>query len=83
MDGISQRIKELEEILLQRHVRKDIEMLSTLLHDEFEEIGSSGDICTKSNAIRWLLREDDAIQWSLTEFRARRLTEDMVLATYC
>lgn len=83
MESISVHIKELEEKLLQRHTRADIEMLSILLHDEFEEIGASGEICTKNKAIQWLLREDDAFQWSLTDFRARQLSDDMVLATYC
>jgi ribonuclease HI len=83
MESIFEQIKKLEETLLQRHTRADREMLAMLLHDEFEEIGASGDICTKNNAIQWLLREDDAIQWSLTDYRVRQLADDMVLATYC
>jgi len=83
MESISAHIKELEETLLRRHTRADIKMLSKLLHDEFEEVGASGDICTKDEAIKWLLREDDNIQWSLTDFRARQLADDLVLATYC
>lgn len=83
MNSLSQHIKELEEKLMQHHARADINTLSMLLHDEFEEIGASGDICTKDSAIQWLLREDDAIQWSLTDFRARQLSDEMVLATYC
>jgi len=83
MEKLSQHIKGLEEILLQPHTRADSGMLCKLLHDEFEEVGASGSICSKDEAIEWLLREDDNIQWSLTEFRIRQLSDDMVLAIYC
>jgi hypothetical protein len=83
METLSQHIKGLEELLLQRHARADSDMLSNLLHDKFEEVGASGSICTKDEAIEWLVREDDDIRWSLTNFRVRQLSDNIVLATYC
>ena len=82
MTDLIQHIKELEESLLRRHTRSDIGTLSALLHDDFEEIGSAGKICKKAEAIEWLLREDDGIQWSLSDFRGRQLADNLVLATY-
>ena len=82
MENIAQQIKTLEEKLLQRHTRADQEMLQMLLHDDFEELGASGNIVTKPEAINWLRREDDNIQWSLSDFEVRRLSDRIVLATY-
>jgi hypothetical protein len=83
MEHLSQQIKALEETLLRRHTPSDREMLQNLLHDDFEEVGASGNIVTKADAIEWLLREDDNAQWSLSGFRIRQLSNELVLATYC
>ena len=83
MKTLSQHILELEELLLQRHARKDIKALERLLHDDFEELASSGEYCNKGDAIEWLIREDDSISWSLTDFRMRLLSGDVALASYC
>lgn len=83
MKNLSQHIQDLEETLLQRHTRADREMLEQLLHDDFEELGASGNLVTKSEAIDWLLREDDNIQWTLSDFKLRMLSSEIVLATYC
>jgi hypothetical protein len=82
MQNLVQQIKGLEETLLQGHTRADQQMLSKLLHDDFEELGASGHVVTKSEAIDWLLREDDHIQWSLSDFKVRRLSDEIALATY-
>jgi len=82
MEHLTQQIKSLEESLLQRHTRADQAMLRQLLHDEFEEPGASGNMVNKSEAIDWLLREDDNIQWSLSDFQIRCLSDEIVLATY-
>lgn len=83
MEKLTQQIKTLEETLLRRHARADREMLQRLLHNDFEELGASGTLVTKSEAIDWLLREDDNIQWSLSDFKVRRLSDEIALATYC
>jgi len=74
---------QLEETLLQRHTRADRAMLQKLLHDDFEEVGASGAIVTKADAIAWLLRDDDQVQWSLSGFKIRQLSDELVLANYC
>ncbi|KPJ94890.1 MAG: hypothetical protein AMJ55_05345 [Gammaproteobacteria bacterium SG8_15] len=69
MEHLTQQIKSLEESLLQRHTRAD-------------QAGASGNMVNKSEAIDWLLREDDNIQWSLSDFQIRCLSDEIVLATY-
>lgn len=83
MENLIRQIKSLEETLLQRHARADKAMLQQLMHDEFEELGASGNIVTKNEAIEWLLREDDNIQWTLSDYKLRILSDEIVLATYC
>lgn len=82
MNDLTQQIKALEQSLLQRHTRSDINRLNLLLHDEFEEFGASGQIVNKMEAIEWLLREDDGVQWSLSDFRIKCLSDELLLATY-
>lgn len=82
MDDLTRQIKALEELLVQPHTRADEAVLNTLLHDEFEELGSSGKIVNKQQAIDWLLREADGVQWSLSDFRVKPLADGLVLATY-
>jgi hypothetical protein len=82
MKNLSQLIQDQEGSLLLRHTRADRETLKYLLHDDFEELGASGNIVTKTDAIEWLLREEDNIQWTLSDFKLRILSGEIVLATY-
>jgi len=82
MKNLSQLIQGQEESLLLRHTRADREKLQHLLHEDFEEFGSSGNVVTKTDAIEWLLREEDNIQWALSDFKLRILSGEIVLATY-
>ncbi len=82
MKNLLNQIRVLEESLLKPHSRNDIDTLSTLLHDDFEEFGSSGRLCKKQEAIEWLVREDDNTVWSMTDFTVKLLSDDVALATY-
>jgi len=82
MNDLSELIQSQEESLLLRHTRTDREKLQRLLHDDFEELGASGNVVTKTDAIEWLLREEDNIQWTLSDFKLRILSGEIVLATY-
>lgn len=82
MSDLQQHIKGLEESLLRPYERTEMELLDKLLHDDFEEVGSSGRTTYKHEAIRWLIREEENIQWSLSEFRIRALSAELVLAHY-
>jgi hypothetical protein len=55
--------------------------LSTLIDDEFIEIGSSGTPYNKADVIQWLSTEDHSIR-SGRDFLARSLANNLVLLTY-
>lgn len=68
-----------EKRLLDR--QESPENLSTLIDDEFIEIGSSGVHVNKKDVIQWLSIEDQSIR-SGTDFLARSLANNLVLLTY-
>lgn len=75
-------IQKLEESLLDPKNRKNAALLSSLLHDDFEEIGTSGTSINKTQALEWLLKNENHIQWKLSDFRIKTLTADLVIALY-
>ena len=68
-----------EKRLLDR--QESPENLSTLIDDEFIEIGSSGVHVNKKDVIQWLSIEDQSIRAG-THFLARSLANNLVLLTY-
>lgn len=82
MDPIENKIKELEEKLLHSDVRANPEILKQLLSDEFEEIGSNGKISSREDVINWLLNKEKNISWSLSDFRIKKITSDIVISIY-
>lgn len=82
MTNIENTIRELEEKLLHPDVRANPSMIKALLSEEFEEIGSNGKISSREDAINWLMTEDPTKRWTLTEFKVRQLSTDIVLACY-
>ena len=83
MTTIADEILQLEQWLLQPHSPADADRLDRLLHASFEEIGTSGTVSGKPQAIEWLLRAPENNHWSLSEFRINPLSENLLLATYC
>ena len=82
MDNIIKHFKELEERLLHTDVRKNPELLNELLGEDFEEIGSIGKVSSREEVIDWLVTKEKDIQWSLSEFRIRELTPELVMTIY-
>lgn len=68
-----------EKRLLDR--QESQENLSTLIDDEFIEIGSSATHYNKADVIQWLSTNDQSIR-SGTDFSAKLLANDLVLLTY-
>ena len=58
-----------------------IEALCELLDDEFMEIGSSSQLHDKDEVIRWLSSVDQSERTGV-QFKAKQLTEDVILLTY-
>lgn len=79
--GVLTAIRQLEEKLLQQNVRKSESDVYALLADDFIEYTSSGHIADKNKTIQGLLNEQPS-QITLSDFKARFLAPNIVLATY-
>jgi hypothetical protein len=80
---LTERIRELEESLLDPRVRGSRKALGDLLADEFLEFGSSGRRFTKSQIVEALVGEAaEEPRFSLADFSLLVLAPDVVLATY-
>lgn len=75
------RIRALEESLLQPAVRRSAAELDALLADDFREFGSSGRAFGKREVVD-LLADEAEHRFSLEDFQVRTLAPELVLATY-
>ena len=61
------------------------EAIEDLLAEDFCEVGASGRICTRAGGIEALLRraiDPPSEPWALSDYEARRLSDEICLATY-
>jgi hypothetical protein len=79
--SLPELIRHLEERLLQPDVRRSAQDVAELLADDFIEFGSSGRIYDKPATIA-ALQDESPFEISLTDFQAKMLVPDVVLATY-
>jgi hypothetical protein len=75
------RLSQLEEELLQPHVRATPETAAKLLADEFVEFGSSGRIYNKPQTLD-TLRSETAAEFAMSDFRVLSLAPGAALTTY-
>jgi glyoxylase I family protein len=76
-------IKALEGKLLDPVIRASREELEKLISPEFIEYGSSGLIYNYSGTISYLVANAaDTFNYSFVNFKARRLSDDTILALY-
>jgi hypothetical protein len=78
---ISEMLRQYEERLFDSSVRKNAEIVSSMLADEFQEFGSSGRIYSKPQILA-SLRSEPPIEFSLRDFKARLLADEIALVTY-
>ena len=78
---LEEEIRALEERLLAPEVRASRNELTRLLADDFVEFGSSGRTFDKEEIIT-LLEQESPPECSVHEFRLKRLSRDVALATY-
>lgn len=69
---------ELETSLLKTEVRQSREKLDELLADDFMEIGSSGAMYKKQDALDHLPNSTDKVEYELMDFKTRPLSEELV-----
>lgn len=71
----------LEQTMHQPSVRIDSHRLDLLLHDDFVEIGRSGQVFTKQSIINALSSEETVTVWS-QDYQCQMISETHVLLTY-
>jgi len=79
--ALADRIRALEERLLQPDVRKSPQELDRLLANEFVEFASDGRTYDKHQVIE-ALQHEGPFRRSLIDFRLRLLANDVALATF-
>ena len=82
MNELEKIIYEHENSLLQPEVRKSKEMLNNLLAADFQEFGGSGLIYDKQSVLERLPSNTNVVEYQVSDFRARIIAEDIVLATF-
>ncbi|HTZ59576.1 MAG TPA: nuclear transport factor 2 family protein [Acidobacteriaceae bacterium] len=78
----AEQLRKLEEHLLDPRVRKNAEEVSSLLADDFLEIGSSGRTYNKARMIEELRSEPVRPASALSDFEVHPLTPEMILVHY-
>ena len=73
--------RALEESLFEPGVRSNHEQAGRLLADEFVEFGGDGSVSSRADILAWMQNEAPSKR-SLSDFRALRLADDVVLVTY-
>ncbi len=74
-------LRELEQRLLDSSTRKNADIVSSLLDDDFQEYGSSGRVYSRPEIIA-ALQEETEVRFFMRNFEARLLAEDIALITY-
>lgn len=80
-DALSDQLQALEERLLEPDVRKSRSALEHLLADEFVEFASDGHAYDKQQVLS-ALQQELPLRRSLSNFRIKALSNDIVLATF-
>ena len=80
MDDFTE-IKQLEIELADPETRKDVDRLDLLISEDFEEFGSSGKSYKKKDILK-ILPNSDTVEYEMSDFRFKTLSEDSVLVKY-
>jgi len=82
VDGLDKLLFELEVRLMGPEFRRDREKVSSLLHEDFREFGSSGRAWSREAILDLLQSEPLYLPPDIVEFRVTRLEEATALVTY-
>lgn len=81
--SLKETIYHLENELLKSDVRKSAEKISELLSEDFQEVTSSGQLYFyKKGDVYQDANDNTELNWEITEFQIKELTEECVLAIY-
>lgn len=83
MESLEKEILRLENDLLSSEIRKSSEKINEILDDEFVEYTSSGKEYHYKKGDVFQGKEDDSeLDWEITNFKIKELSEECILATY-
>lgn len=83
MDSLEKKILKLENNLLSSTIRKSPEKINEILDDEFTEYTSSGEEYHYKKGDIFQDKEDESeLDWQISDFKIKKLSEECVLATY-
>src|SRR5277367_3368570 len=78
---IAETLRRCEEKLFESSVRKNAEIVASMLTDDFQEFGSSGRVYSKDQIIAELQSESPR-RITMQGFRAQLLSNEIALVTY-
>src|SRR5271170_3404143 len=78
---IAETLRACEEKLFATSVRKNAEIVASMLADDFQEFGSSGRVYSKDEIIAELQSESPR-RITMQDFRAQMLSNEIALVTY-
>ena len=81
-NDLLKKFYELELNLLKPEVRLSREELDRFLADEFVEFGSSGLVYDKESTLNRLMTTTDKIEYSISDFAVRELSDNLVQTTF-
>jgi hypothetical protein len=82
---LAKHLQDLEEQLLSREGRASPRLINDLLADDFQEIGSSGDVFGKQEVLEGLAEESGdgrVYERHASDWSVRALSADVALVTY-
>lgn len=74
-------LRACEQKLCEVSTRKNAAVVSSMLAEDFQEFGSSGQVYSKDQVIA-ALQSESALQITMESFRAKLLTDEVALVTY-
>lgn len=81
-DELLALVCSLEIRLHKRATRNNVQQVETLLHEEFEEIGRSGQRYDKAQTLADLAKEENDLDIEAADFQLVELSENTMLLTY-
>ena len=81
-DGLIDRFKQREEILLHTDFSQSPTHLDDFLHPDLFEISPIGRYTSRSEIVNWLLVKSPTQRWCLSQFKVVELATDTMLVCY-
>ena len=82
LEALGELLLDLEKRLMDRSLRRNREQVSSLLHEDFREFGSSGRIWNREAMLTLLQSEPSSVSPDILDFNVARIAPAAALVTY-